>query len=199
MSRNLARFHHLPTPKELTGMKEDLAFKDSEMKKSQSTTSGLAGESEKLHQDLQKVEQLEAKITQELDMLKNKIETMTTELETFSNLDKLKVDAEVKKKRLGEDKVVLHKRRDSLKKQVQTMSQQYEGLKTQLNENETFAQLQNLERKWQHHEQNNFVMKEFIAAKTMESDFRPMARRVSSLITELNQKLQDQLSGKSAM
>ena len=41
--QNLARFHHLPTPQELEGMKEDLAFKETEMKKSEATSSGLAG------------------------------------------------------------------------------------------------------------------------------------------------------------
>ena len=41
--QNLARFHHLPTPQELVGMKEDLAFKETEMKKSEVTSSGLAG------------------------------------------------------------------------------------------------------------------------------------------------------------
>ena len=40
--QNLARFHHLPTPKELTTMKEDLAFKETEMKKSENTATGLA-------------------------------------------------------------------------------------------------------------------------------------------------------------
>jgi hypothetical protein len=65
---------------------------------------------------------------------------------------------------------------------TQQLTQQFEALKAQLNENETYAQVQNklmcwdyvslsatpyfqlgnLERKWQHHEQNNFVMKECI-------------------------------------
>ena len=55
-------------------------------------------ESEKLHQDLQKVEQLEAKISQELEMLKTKIPNQREQLETFSDLDKVKADGEMKKK-----------------------------------------------------------------------------------------------------
>jgi hypothetical protein len=39
----MARVTHLPTPKELQSMKEDLAFKEGEMKKSEVTASGLAG------------------------------------------------------------------------------------------------------------------------------------------------------------
>ncbi len=41
--QNLGRFHHLPTPGELSSMKEDLDFKQGEMEKSKTTASGLAG------------------------------------------------------------------------------------------------------------------------------------------------------------
>ena len=54
-------------------------------------------ETAKLHQDLQKVEQLDTKISTELDTLKKKIVMMTSELETYSDIDKLKSDAEAKK------------------------------------------------------------------------------------------------------
>lgn len=45
---------------------------------------------------------------------------------------------------------------------VQELSSKYDTVKAELHENETHTQLGNLERKWQHHEQNNFVMKECI-------------------------------------
>lgn len=41
--QNLQRTGHLPTPQELEMMKKDLAFKETEMKKSETTASGLAG------------------------------------------------------------------------------------------------------------------------------------------------------------
>ncbi|XP_013407954.1 intraflagellar transport protein 74 homolog [Lingula anatina] len=199
MSRNLSRFSHLPTPKELANMKDDLAFKETEMKKSEATATTLAQEREKYQVDLQKVEQLETKINSELEMLKNKIETMNSELEIYGDIPKLKAQAEEKKKKLAEDKITLQKRRDTIKQLVQDLSADYESLKVQLGDNETFAQLGNLERKWQHHEQNNFVMKEFIAAKTMECDYRPIMKTVSTLVADYNQLLMDHLSGKSSV
>jgi len=45
-----------------------------------------------------KIVQLDAKVTQELQMLREKIDKMTTELETYSDVDKLKRDADAKKK-----------------------------------------------------------------------------------------------------
>jgi intraflagellar transport protein 74 len=197
ISRNLQRTGQLPTPQELSQMKDDLAFKQNEMQKSEATASGLAGENAKLQMDLQKIDQLELKITQEMQMLNEKIEKMTSELEVYRDLDKLKAEAEAKKKKLAEDKQILNRRRDVLKRTMQQLGAQYEALKIQLSENETYVQLSNLERKWQHNEQNNFVVKEFIAAKTCETDYRQTSKKVSAMVAEYNQFLIDQLSGKS--
>lgn len=199
ISRNMGRFSHLPSPEELSNMKEDLAFKAGEMKKSEHTTLGLAAESDKLQVDFQKVEQLEDKITTELVMLKEKNANMEKELETYSDLDKLRDQSEKKRKRLQEDRVSLQRRKENFKKVMTQLTSKYEGMKTSIEDNETYMQLGNLERKWQHHEQNNFVMKDFIAAKTMECDYRPINKRVSSAINDFNQQLQNQMAGKPSM
>lgn len=54
-------------------------------------------ENNRLQQDLQKVEQLEGKITSELSSLNERIQSMTEGLKTFSNLDALKAAGEEKK------------------------------------------------------------------------------------------------------
>ncbi|GFS09394.1 intraflagellar transport protein 74-like protein [Elysia marginata] len=162
MSRNMGRFTHLPTPKELMSMKADLQFKEDERQKSESTTLGLAAEREKLQHDLQKMEQFEEKLNEELVVLREKVVTMEKQLDTYSDLDRLRSDADSKKQKLMDDRIILQKRRDNFKKMIQALTVRYEGLKSQLNENETYSQLMNLEKKWQHHEQNNFSMKECI-------------------------------------
>uniref|UniRef100_A0AAY5KTJ6 Intraflagellar transport 74 homolog n=1 Tax=Esox lucius TaxID=8010 RepID=A0AAY5KTJ6_ESOLU len=183
------------TASELKSMQEDLSFKETEMHKSHNTTKGLSSENLRLTQDLQKIEQLESKMNIEMNGLIHKIQTMSQELDTYSNLDALKTAGEEKKRRLLADRVSLAQRRDSFKKIMQKMDTKYETLKTQLQENETHAQLTNLERKWQHHEQNNFVMKEFIASKGMESDYRPVMRTVSRQLADYNKILIDALQG----
>ena len=45
-----------------------------------------------------KLMQLDTKVAQELQMLRERINKMTTELETYSDIDKLKLDADAKKK-----------------------------------------------------------------------------------------------------
>ncbi|GAA6068519.1 intraflagellar transport protein 74 homolog [Tachysurus ichikawai] len=96
---------------------------------------------------------------------------------------------------LQEERVSLMERRDAFKKINQTMNQEYEALAAQLQENETHTQLTNLERKWQHLEQNNFVMKEFIASKGMESDYRPVKKNATKQLSEYNKIIMDALQG----
>ncbi|XP_022087754.1 intraflagellar transport protein 74 homolog [Acanthaster planci] len=194
LSRNLGRTKHMPSPQELARMQDDLSFKQTEMQKSEATATSLAGESARLQMDLQKVEQLEAKINAELETLKAKIDTMNEELEKYSDLNRLRAESDQRKQKLQEEKVTLTTRRDTFKQAVQELSAHYEATKTQLNENETYAQLGNLERKWQHHEQNNFVMKEFIAAKSMESDYRPLVATVKTQISDYNKLIQESLT-----
>lgn len=144
--------------------------------------------------DLEKVEQLETKITTELESLKERISTMTQELDTYSDLDTLREQSEEKKRRLYEEKKVLSSRKETFKQHVQRLSSFYDATRSKLMENETHSQLGNLERKWQHHEQNNFVMKEFIAQKSMESDYRPMKQNVTEQLEDINKLLIQSLS-----
>lgn len=124
-------------------------------------------ESQRLQQDLQKVQQLEGKITDELSTLKEQVSTMESKLHTYRDLDTLKRTAEEKRKvtqslletfipddskvylklyyflvqRLLEDQVSLSQRRDSFGQLLEEMNKKYEALQTKLKENETHAQV----------------------------------------------------------
>ncbi|NWW57492.1 IFT74 protein, partial [Ifrita kowaldi] len=190
-SRNLNHMKQISsvTNQELKIMQEDLTFKSNEMQKSQSTAKNLITESQKLQMDLQKMELLEGKMVGELASLKDKIEQTKAELEIYNNLPALKVSGEEKKKKLQDDKEKLTKRSRAFKKIMEHLNTEYETLKKELQENETHSQLTNLERKWQHHEQNNFMMKEFIATKSQESDYQPIMKNVKKLVKEYNKAL----------
>ncbi|NXI88821.1 IFT74 protein, partial [Rhipidura dahli] len=190
-SRNLNHMKQISsvTNQELKIMQEDLTFKSNEMQKSQSTAKNLITESQKLQMDLQKMELLEGKMVGELASLKDKIEQTKAELEIYNNLPALKASGEEKKKKLQDDKEKLTKRSHAFKKVMEHLNTEYETLKKELQENETHSQLTNLERKWQHHEQNNFMMKEFIATKSQESNYQPVMKNVKKLVKEYNKAL----------
>lgn len=197
-SRNMLRLRQVDTvtASELRNMQEVLVSKETEVVQSESTARGLTTESQRLQQDLEKVQQLEGKITGELSTLKERVSTMESELHTYRDLDTLRRTAEEKEKRLQEEEVSLTQRRDAFGQLLEEMNQKYEALKTKLQENETHAQLANLERKWQHLEQNNFVMKEFIASKSQESDYASVAKNVSQQVAEYNKSLIESLHNK---
>ncbi|NXB72863.1 IFT74 protein, partial [Donacobius atricapilla] len=191
LSRNLNHMKQISsvTNQELKIMQEDLSFKSNEMQKSQSTAKNLITESQKLQMDLQKMELLEGKMVGELASLKDKIEQTKAELEICNNLPALKASGEEKKKKLQDDKEKLTKRSRAFKQIMEHLNTEYETLKKELQENETDSQLTNLERKWQHLEQNNFMMKEFIAAKIQESDYQPIMKNSRKLVKEYNKVL----------
>ncbi|XP_069736725.1 intraflagellar transport protein 74 homolog isoform X2 [Phaenicophaeus curvirostris] len=190
-SRNVNRVKQISsvTNQELKIMQEDLTFKSNEMQKSQSTAKNLLTESQKMQMDLQKMDLLEGKMVDELASLKDKIEQTEMELEVYNNLPALKASGEEKKQRLQDDKEKLTKRSHAFKKIMEHLNAEYETLKRELQENETHSQLTNLERKWQHLERNNFMMKEFIATKSQESDYQPIMKNVRKLVAEYNKAL----------
>ncbi|KAL8203065.1 UNVERIFIED_CONTAM: hypothetical protein K2H54_038174 [Gekko kuhli] len=143
-SRNLNCMKQISsvTNQELKIMQEDLTFKSSEMQKSQSTAKNLGTDSQRLQMDLQKMDLLEGKMIDEQVTLKEKIEQMTKDLELYKDLPALKAAGEEKKKKLQEEKETLTKRKDAFKKIMGHLNTEYEGLKLQLQENETHAQVQ---------------------------------------------------------
>ncbi|XP_018594439.1 intraflagellar transport protein 74 homolog [Scleropages formosus] len=192
-SRNMNRMNQIPSvsANELKSMQEDLVLKETEMHKSQNTAHGLTSESQKLQQDFQKVEKLESKIKIELNGLKEKIWHMSEGLCTYNNLNEFKAAGEEKKKKLLEDMKSLTQKRETFKKATVKMTNEYEALKAQLQENETHVQLSNLEKKWQHHEKNNYVTREFVASKGMESDYHHVVKNVIKQLAEYNKTLVD--------
>jgi intraflagellar transport protein 74 len=63
----------------------------------------------------------------------------------------------------------------------------------QLNDNETYAQLSNLERKLAQLAQNNFAIQEFIASKKSETDYEPLKEKVYKLSQDYNNVIKDNL------
>lgn len=177
------------TANELKNMQDTLVTKETDINQSESTTKSLSTEARRLRLDLEKVQQLEGKISSELEAQRQQLSSMETDLRTYKDLDTLKKTAEDKKKKLEELRASLSQRQESFRLLLNDISQKRDALKAKLDENETHAQLTNLERKWQHLEQNNFVMKEFIASKSQESDYAPVSQRVTQQVAEYNQLL----------
>ncbi|XP_076056590.1 intraflagellar transport protein 74 homolog isoform X2 [Oratosquilla oratoria] len=199
MSTNLAHFGHLPNMRDFHVMRDDLAFKEGELEKSKYTEEGLRQEHLNLQSNLQKIEALELKVQKELVDLKENVAKMETEIIEYSDLDALKRRAEEKRKNLAEERDDLDQRKTSVSQASKEIKTTVDALKLQLNENETFTQLVNLEKKWAHLEQSNFTLKEFVAQRKAESNFLPLKNQAMKQVYEYNKLLQDVLQSGGVM
>ena len=190
ISRNMDREHNLPSRGQagdrLKDMKDDLAFKSSNLAASKSTQARLEQELKKRTGELEKINTLDEKITVELQSLNTKMATMEDELVKFQDMDKLRDDAEAARVKLVGLKKAYAKRKDAIKQQVAPLNSRYEKLKGALVEDETAKDLEGLEQKLRGYEQNIFHMREFIAQQERETDFQTEKGHCGRLIDELN-------------
>ena len=149
MSRSLVSVGHLPSSQTFGTMKEDLAFKEGEVEKSRNTLDGLGREHQQLTMNLEKIEALEDKIKTEMTTLKEKMGRMEDEMVTFTDLDRLRMEAEEKRQRLEEERSELQGRREGVLQAMQESQQHLDDIKKALNDNDTYIQISNLERRWQ--------------------------------------------------
>ncbi|KAJ3090365.1 Intraflagellar transport protein 74 [Quaeritorhiza haematococci] len=160
-----------------------------DLKSSENSFESLVQERDRRMQDLEKVTQLETKIQTELKALKEKSANLTSDLKKVANIAEVKKDVESSKKKNAADREVLRNQRDTLRQLVSMLSSKYDAKRSQLGENETYSQLTNLEQRLRQHEETNFSLKDFINAKSAESDYKPVAADVASLVVEINQQL----------
>lgn len=200
LSRHLAHFKHLPSTQDFDVMRSDLAFKEGELEKSRYTEQNLKHENLNLQANLQKIEALESKVQKEMVDLKEKLAVMEKEIVEFSDLDGLKSRADEKRRLLAQEKEELEGKKTSVTQSLQEITNAVATQKNQLQENETFTQLTNLEKKWAHLEQTNFTLREFIAQKKAESNYIPFQNKAMKLVQEYNRALQEVVqSGGSLM
>lgn len=192
ISRHMDHAKQLPSTEDHTHLRDDLAFKEREMQRSEATAQSLEGKRAGLARDLRNVEQIEDKIASEMAELKEQLGTMREELVVYSDTDRLTRDIEEERRALAQEKRRCMVRKEAVKRVVQELAAQHEKLKAQMQKNETWTQLLNLEKKWQHYEKNNFVMRDIIASKTKEADHEAAAGRVRGVMQSLQEKLQVQ-------
>ncbi|CAI8024864.1 Intraflagellar transport protein 74 homolog [Geodia barretti] len=93
------------------------------------------------------------------------------------------------------EKERLARLREEARERAEVLETEYKRAKATLESNDTYIQLGNLERKWQHHEQNNFAMKEYIAMRQAEGSYHDLSNEVASLVSSYNSLLCHSLQG----
>merc|ERR1719414_1488290 len=198
MSEAIGSVDHIPSRSDYLNMKEDLSFREGELDKSRQTLEGLKREHGQLNANLDKIEALEEKIRTEMESLNTKIATMEDGLSTYSDLERLRQEADIRRTTLEEEHLSLGTRRVVASQNLAAAQNAHDTLARQLADNETYVQLNNMEKKWSHLEQNNFTIEEYIANKKAELNFEPIKNKVMKIQAQYNQLLIECLRNKSS-
>lgn len=174
---------------------EELEFKSQQLHASSETHSRLEVELQKRRLDLKKIDNLEEKISVEMDQLKEKIRLYESELHKFILVDEMKHE---KEKQIQE----LFAKRDQLEtKAIQSRQicdhlryTKLEARKQLLLADETHTNLEANEVKIKQFEQNIHHLKTFIEQREVESDIHPILKRCMQFTNEVNQFVQKQVS-----
>lgn len=189
ISDDLARSGNLPDIKKVEEEKKMLGHRQRQLDNSQSTAKSLDERRARLQKDLGNVNQLENKIASEMEQLNGNIQKWEQDLTLYEDIGMLKTSTEVKKRQLLLTRTRLLQRRDTSKRLTEQMAEQYERVNDQLQKNETFTQLEALEKKWRKEEQVNHGHNLFILSKETESNFKPYVKEVVAVMKEYNNEL----------
>jgi len=190
ISKDLGRSHQLPSKEGYLDMKNEVAMKQRGLDNSQTTAERLKSEQTMRQAELDKIENLDQKISIELKTLNDRRETMTEELKKFGNISQLREDAEQNKTNMMARKQRLDRMRKALKLQVQLLSTEFDKQKQALATSESAGTLEALEQKLKHHEQNIYHLRDFIDSKYAETDYSGVYEEVSRQVADINTMLQ---------
>ncbi|EUB58013.1 Intraflagellar transport protein [Echinococcus granulosus] len=175
---------------------DQLKFKTREMSKSANTAEALDAERTRLQRDLQKIDQLEGKITQELQTLKKNIASMEADLKKFNDLTSVGEATEEKKASLMQEQEHLRETRENLATLTTQLTDACTAVEVQLNAQETHLQLCSLEKRLVASEQTRRALAESVAKKRAACDFAPATKKAQGLLKDYNEALKAALKVK---
>jgi len=168
-------------------MKQELSFKEQKMKNSKDTYELVKKDLDKRKEELDKINSLDTKINLELQSLKEKMTSMTQEMDSFKSEEELRELANEQKKQLLIETQRSKKAREAVKQQVQILANTVDRKKKELALNDVSKRFTELENKLRTYAQTVFTLQEFIQSRKRESDYEGVMRECLQLSTDINQ------------
>merc|ERR1719198_1554552 len=162
----------------LADMQDDLEFKTKQLQNSETTQNRLEAELAKRQGELEKIESLDVKITQELQQVEAKMQ-------------QYEMDIEQKYDRVGEMQGEGGLRQRQLKQRVGFLRLRHESRRQQLADDEAASAIEQQEQKIRQFGQTLFTLRSFIKQKSSESDFMGEMGICLQAAMDINKILQD--------
>mmetsp|Transcript_3790 Transcript_3790/g.5884 ORF Transcript_3790/g.5884 Transcript_3790/m.5884 type:complete len:604 (-) Transcript_3790:235-2046(-) len=171
IGRGLDDATNLPDAGVMGEMEDAKAFKERNLATAQKTMESLQAERAKREKELEMLRSSEPKLLREISGLKESMTRMNDEMKEFNNIEAMQRKFERTQRELQELRKSYIKRKDATRQQVQALSAEHESLKKMLASNDTDRDLEDTEKRLKHYERTIFEAREFIEAKTRETDY----------------------------
>jgi intraflagellar transport protein 74 len=176
------------SPDEYRSMMSDLKEKEKEKDSAESTVVGMQREQERLLSDLERVNQLEGKINEELESIRVQLENIKTQRVQFSNVEVIRSNLNDKVQQILRAIKQLEEQSNWTKYAVTTQSTRLDAKQHQIRDNETHRTLSQLESKLRIVEGSSMSLKEDIEDISCTGDYSNIK---SEIFSKLNACLLD--------
>jgi len=173
-------------------MEDELDFKSKQLQNSETTKNQLEGELAKRRGELEKIESLDTKISQELQQVEQKMKQYEEEIVTkFDKSEEVRALGSQYIKSLEARKKALEERMDSLGQQVTFLKLRCDSQRQQLTDDVSAQGLDAQENKIRQFGQILHTRRSFIREKTAESDYMGERTTCLKLTEQLNKLLME--------
>ena len=160
------------------------------MEKSKATLEGIAVEYQRLQNNLQKMEDLEGKINEEMNTLKDQLATIQISAVKFTNLDYLRHETEDKRNQLILEQEDLAERKNLLQDRSRRLQAEFDKLQFELDKNETHKTLFALEEKLRILDEDNTSIESFLSETKSKLDVPKRREQVMEIVHTYMKSLQ---------
>jgi len=163
---------NVPVDSHLRDVEDELDFKSKQLQNSETTQNRLEGELQKRQGELEKIETLDAKISQELQQVETKMKMYQDEISNrFDKVQDMQAVGSSRLQELESRKAFLGGRLALFQQQVSLLKLKHDSRKQQLADDSVAQGLESHEQKIRQFGQTLHTLRTFIRSKTSESDY----------------------------
>merc|ERR1740130_1298252 len=166
ISTSLSLANNLTPEGHLRDMEDELEFKSKQLHNSETTQNRLEAELAKRQGELEKIESLDVKITQELQQVEAKMQQYEQDIEQkYDRVSDMQGEGSTVLRKLEERKQFLEGRLSTLRQQVGFLRLRHESRRQQLADDEAASAIEAQEQKIRQFGQTLFTLRSFIKQK----------------------------------
>lgn len=185
----------IPTLDEHEKITKDLQFTQKNKDNAEDTLRLVQGQLRERQKNLEKIEQFETTLPQQLEKMKARYNEMKEEIKKFENVEEIKKNmVERRQRQTGETKELANMTRDLQQESLGVQSEMSQK-KDKLRNHETYGQFTDLEIKIEQNEQLINNLKNYVMSKEEYMNGEPIMNDARNLMEQLNTIIQKENKG----